>query len=133
MEIIISARHFEVTDELRQHVQRRVGKLAEEWNKLTTARVVLSLVRNWQLAEVHVNGKQLDLEGQAQTDDMYTSVDEAADKVEKQLRRHLEKLQQHRREMHLSEALKEEPPEEEDVDEELEDDMELEPVEEQGR
>lgn len=105
MEIILSARHFDVSDELKEYVGDKVGRLGEEYSKLTTARVVLSLERNWQVAEAHVNGKHLDLEAKASTNDMYASVDEMFDKLEKQLRRHLERLQEHRDITTISEVI----------------------------
>ena len=70
MEVILSARHFDVSEELKEYVGMKVGRLGEEYGKLTTARVVLSLERNWQVAEGHVNGKHLDLEARASTNDM---------------------------------------------------------------
>lgn len=123
MEIIISGRHFDISPELKSHVESRVARLADEYGKLTTARVVLELERSWQVAEVHITGKHTDLESKAQTRDMYQSVDEAVDKVEKQLRKQLEKIQQHREEQIMAESLKDEMPQlqvdESDLDEEL--------------
>ena len=96
MEVIISARHFELGDELRRYAETKVAELEVEHIKLTTARVVMEVQRNWHQAEVHLNGKHLDLVATSRTDDMYVSLDGAVDKLEKQLRRHLEKLQDHR-------------------------------------
>ncbi|MBT3285987.1 MAG: ribosome-associated translation inhibitor RaiA [Victivallales bacterium] len=96
MEVIVSARHFELGDELRKHAETKVTELEVEHTKLTTARVVLEVQRNCHEAEVHLNGKHLDLVATSRTGDMYVSIDGAVDKLEKQLRRHLEKLQDHR-------------------------------------
>ena len=96
MEVIVSARHFEVGDDLRSYAETKVTELALEHPKLTTARVVLEVQRNWHLAEVHVNGKHLDMVATAQTESMYASIDAATEKLEKQLRKHLEKIQDHR-------------------------------------
>ncbi len=96
MEVIVSARHFEVGDELRSYAEAKVTELALEHPKLTTARVVLEVQRNWHLTEVHVTGKHLDMVATAQTENMYASIDAATEKLEKQLRKHLEKIQDHR-------------------------------------
>ncbi|MDX9982326.1 MAG: ribosome-associated translation inhibitor RaiA [Lentisphaeria bacterium] len=96
MEVIVSARHFELGDELRTYAEAKVTELAQEHPKLTTARVVLELQRNWQMAEIHLNGKHLDLIASAKTDDMYASIDATAEKLERQLRKHLDKIQEHR-------------------------------------
>ena len=105
MEVITSARHFDVSEDLKDYVGDKMGKLGQEYRKLTTARVVLSMERNWQVAEAHVTGKHLELEAHASTGDMYASVDEMFEKLEKQLRKHLEKLQAHRKTLPMSEAM----------------------------
>ena len=110
MEIIISGRHFDITDERKVHTEAQVARLADEYSKLTIARVVMEMERSWQVAEIHLTGKNMDIEAKAQTRDMYQSVDEAVDKAEKQLRKQLEKIQQHREEQIMAETLKNEMP-----------------------
>jgi putative sigma-54 modulation protein len=96
MEIIISGRHLGVTEEMKAHAERRLQTVAAEYPKLTTARVVMEMERNWHIVEVHLNGKHLDLEAKAKTTDMYASIDEAAEKIEKQLRKYLDRVHDHR-------------------------------------
>lgn len=116
MEIILSGRHFEIEDELKQYVEERFQKLAETHFKLTTARIVMEMQRNWKVVEAHVNGKGVEFDANAQTDDIRVSVDEVIDKLEKQIRRHLGKVHNHRPEQRLSETLKDEGlPEDEEV------------------
>lgn len=96
MDVIISSRHFEIDEALRQYTEQKINKLAADYPKLTTARVVMSLERNWQIVEAHVNGKHLTLNAKSQSNEMSVSVDTVFDKLEKQLRRYLEKVQEHR-------------------------------------
>ena len=96
MELIISGRHFEVGEDLREYTEIKMAKLEDEHPKLTTARVVMITERNWQVVEIHLNGKHLTLNAKAQSSDMMVSVDAAVDKLERQLRRHLERVQDHR-------------------------------------
>lgn len=105
MEVIVSARHFDVDESIKEYVFEKMNKLSEEYAKLTTSRVVLSLERNWQVAEGHVTGKHLDIEARSSTTDMYASIDEMFDKLERQLRRHLSKMREHRKRSSLSEVL----------------------------
>ncbi|NOY82696.1 MAG: ribosome-associated translation inhibitor RaiA [Kiritimatiellaeota bacterium] len=96
MDIITSGRNLDVTPELRLHIENRLRKLADEYPKLTTVRIVLAIERSWHVAEAHLNGKHLTLKARARTPDMYTSIDTIADKLEIQLRRHVERLREHR-------------------------------------
>ena len=121
MEIIISGRHFEVDSGLKAYTEDRMQKLAEEYGKLTTARVVFHMERSWHVAEAHVNGKHLNLDARVQSRDMTVSVDGVFDKLEKQLRRHLEKMQMHRGSRSLDEIQDSE--EADDVDDELEEEL----------
>jgi len=121
VEIIISGRHFEVSPELREYTEERIRRIDVDNLKLTTARVVMELEKSRQTVEIHLQGKHLHLDSTATTHDMYQAVDEAAEKMEKQVRRHLDRVQDHHHERPV-EAL-------EEVltpDEELEIELELE-------
>ena len=96
MEIILSGRNFNISDELKAYTEAKMAKLAEVYAKLTTARIVMETERSWHLAEARVNGKGIELDASSRTRDMYISVDDTFDKIEKQLHRHLGKIQGHR-------------------------------------
>jgi putative sigma-54 modulation protein len=96
MEIIISGRHLPVSDNLRLYAEEKLGKLAGLFPKLTSARVVLDQEKAWHLVEITLNGKNLNLVATARTEDMYASIDEAVDKVGRQLHKYVEKIHDHR-------------------------------------
>jgi len=95
MELIISGRHLEISDEIKQYVQERIDHIIKGQYKLTTTRVVMEVQRNWNLVEVHISGKNLDLLAHAKTSDMHSSIDSACDKMATQLRRHYDRVQDH--------------------------------------
>ncbi len=96
LELIMTGRHFDVPAELREHIADRFLALAEDNPKLTSARVVMEIERGRQLAEIHLHGKNLSVDATASSHDMYVSFESAFDKIEKQVRRHLERIQDHR-------------------------------------
>jgi len=122
MEVIVSGRHVDLDDDTRSYAQDKVKCLATDFPKLTSARVVVHLERSWIIVEVHLHGKHLVLEAKAQSRDVRVSIDAAVEKIEKQLRRHVERLQEHR----LSPKLRDEPESEPDDDEGDEPDESLE-------
>ena len=95
MEKMISGKHFEVTDELREQAERAADKLLEDYRnqKISSIRFLLSAERNWQIAHIHLNAKQLTLQASCRSTDMKASLASAVDKMDKQLRRYLEKIQ----------------------------------------
>lgn len=93
MQVIITGRNVEVTDALREYINKKIGKLERFLQGITKAEVVLELQRNWQKLEVTLKGDGFIIRGEDKTNDMYASVDAVANKLEKQLKRFKEKLQ----------------------------------------
>ena len=85
MEIIVSARHMDVTESMRDEVESRLHKIAEKYSKLTKAEVVMSSNKGRHEAEIVLHGKQINLDAKAETENMYESIHQAADKMERQL------------------------------------------------
>lgn len=96
MEIIISGRRFDVTDDLKSYAEERLAKLQEEYPKLTSARLLMEGQKSWKIVDAHVQGKNLHLDTVVRTQDMSLSIDEAVQKLERQLKKHVEKMKEHR-------------------------------------
>jgi len=95
MSIIVSGRHFQVSDALRQYAEEKVGAIIAEFHKISSVRVTLETQKAHQLAEVLIHGKQLEIEAKHQSFDMYESIDQVVMKAAKQLRRHFDRVQDH--------------------------------------
>ena len=120
MEIIISGRNLDIDASMKSYIEDKVQKLAEEYSKLTTVRVVMSLERSWHVVEMHVHGKNVSLDAKSTSRDMYISIDSVTDKMEKQLRKYLDRIQEHRgsKKIVVEEELAEEDDQEDFVEEE---------------
>ncbi|MDD3952869.1 MAG: ribosome-associated translation inhibitor RaiA [Lentisphaeria bacterium] len=92
MELIISGKHFEIDDELRQIAETSAARLEESYAKLSSLRLVLSKERNWQIADVILNGKNISLVAKAKSNDIRVSITSVFEKLDKQLRRYMEKI-----------------------------------------
>ncbi len=95
MEIILSGKHYEVSDEIKAAAEQSMRKLAEDYQtqKISSVRLLFTVERNWQIAEVLLNGKNLTLHAKGRTTDMRASLGNAVEKLDKQLRRYLERIQ----------------------------------------
>ncbi len=88
MEIEITARHVDVTDLVKDHARKRLDKIAGEFPRIETMHMILDVEKYRHMAEIVVQGrKMLRLEAREVSSDMYASIDAAADKIEKRLRR----------------------------------------------
>jgi putative sigma-54 modulation protein len=92
MQSNLTGRHVEITDALREHIDKKLEKLSSYGDNITDVRVVLSVEKYRQFAEITVSGRgNTKFHSHEATDDMYVSVDKAIEKVERQLRRHMSK------------------------------------------
>ena len=96
MEVIISGRHLEVGAEDRDYADAKLKQLADEYGKLTTGRLVIDHERGRIIAEGHIQGKHMTMNATAKADDIRVAIDGVFEKLEKQLRRYLERMQMHR-------------------------------------
>ena len=95
MSVIVSGRHLQVSDALRQHAEEKVGAIIDGLPKITSARVILGIQKAHQTAEIIIHGKNLEIEAVHEAFDMYEAIDHAADKAAKQLRRFFDRIQDH--------------------------------------
>ncbi len=87
MRISISGKNLEITEALRSYVEKKVSKLDKYLNdnRTASAEVMLRIERGIHIAEVTVNLSGVLLRGEGKTGDMYTSIDSAVDRIERQL------------------------------------------------
>lgn len=95
MQVHITGRHVEITDGIREHVYNKVERTLIDFPRVEDVRVVLELQKVEHSAEVVVQGKNIHVEGKSSSENMYTSIDEALDKAERQLHKLREKVKDH--------------------------------------
>ena len=95
MQVHITGRHVEITDGIRDHIYDKVERTLTGLSRIEDVRVILELQKIENIAEVLVQGKSLHVEGKATSENMYTSIDQALEKAERQLRKLREKVQDH--------------------------------------
>ena len=92
MQVNITFRHLEPTEALKSHVKGRVEHVQRYIDRPSEAHAVLHVENLSHHAEITVKAGRFLLRGTAKTKDMYASIDEAADKIERQLKKHKGKL-----------------------------------------
>ena len=87
--ITVTFRHLTATDALRSHAESKIAPLLTLGAGATNAHVILSTATHHhrQTAEIVVHGAGAPLTAHAETDDMYQAIDQAAAKLESQVRR----------------------------------------------
>ncbi|CAM4274573.1 ribosome hibernation-promoting factor, HPF/YfiA family [Paenibacillus tarimensis] len=94
MKYNIRGQQIEVTDALRDYVEKKISRLDRYFEAPLTSdvNVTLSVIRNKQSVEVTIPLTGVVLRAEEQHDDMYAAVDLVVDKLERQIRKHKTKL-----------------------------------------
>jgi len=92
MKINITARHFELTNELKQLVEEEVEKLTRFFEHIISSNAVLEVEGYRHRAEISVKVYGSTLTGTAESDQMQVSIEQAIDKLTAQLKKYKGKL-----------------------------------------
>lgn len=95
MKIDMTFRQMDATEALKNHVNQQSERLKKFVPEQTELTWVLFVEADTHVAELRAHGPHIDYFAEAGTPDMYQSIDDAAEKVEKQLRKHKEMLKDH--------------------------------------
>ncbi|MEJ2345125.1 MAG: ribosome-associated translation inhibitor RaiA [Gammaproteobacteria bacterium] len=97
MQINITGHHVEITAALRDYVTGKMDRLERHFDHVTDVHVILSVekLRHKAEATMHLSGNSVYAD--ATEDDMYAAIDALADKLDRQVKRHKEKLTDHHR------------------------------------
>src|SRR5512136_2811027 len=96
MQVNITFRHLEPTEALKAHVKDKVAHIQRYIDRPTEAHAVLHLENLHHHAEITMKAGRFSLRGRARSEDMYASIDAAADKIERQLMKHKERVRDHK-------------------------------------
>ena len=117
MQVKIQGRQIELTDALKEHVNKKLEKLKKYTDNIISASVVLTVQKYQHFAEITVHVDDQIMVGKSETDDLYVSVDQCVEKLETQLKKRKARYHSSRKK-ELSEITDIELPEEEDIDSE---------------
>lgn len=95
MKIDLTFKHMDATEALKNHVNEKSERLKKFVSEQTQCQWVFFVEADLHVAELHVVGPHIDFFAQSKTGDLYQSIDEAVDKLEKQLRKHKEIVKDH--------------------------------------
>jgi putative sigma-54 modulation protein len=106
MEIIVSGRHISVTEAVKNYAKEKLESILSPYHKIGNVRVVLDVQKNRCKAEVIVHGKNLDVEADAESYDMHESIDAAIAKIDHQVTKYFDKIQDHHKQAKQTEKIK---------------------------
>jgi putative sigma-54 modulation protein len=96
MQINLSGRHLNITPALRSYVATKFNRIERHFDHVITAHIVLSVEKERKKAEASVHVNRGNLFADAEHNDMYAAIDRLIDKLDRQVKKHKEKLSDHR-------------------------------------
>ena len=87
MEITITARHFDLTNAIRDHVYESSEKLEKYFDHIINAQFVLCFENHLSKVELLVNAPKHILKSETTNKDMYLAIDESVEKMVHQIKK----------------------------------------------
>lgn len=103
MNFKITGHHLDVTPALREYVETKVGRVVKHFDQVISVNVTLSVEKQSekdrrQNAEVNLLLKGKDVFASAHHEDLYAAIDALADKLDRQVLKHKDRVQDHHHE-----------------------------------
>ncbi|MGH8122629.1 MAG: ribosome hibernation-promoting factor, HPF/YfiA family [Rudaea sp.] len=99
MQIIVSGHQVIVTPALRDYAESKLGRIVRHFDQMQDAAVVLTVEKLYQKAEATLHcAANKTIHADATAADLYAAIDTLADKLDRQVKKHKEKLSSHHRE-----------------------------------
>ncbi len=95
MQINVTGHHIEVTPALRAYVTEKLQRIVRHFDHVISIDVILKIENHHKQAEGKVNAAGKSLFAQESRDDMYAAIDSLVDKLDKQVRRHKDRVRGH--------------------------------------
>ena len=100
MNLTISGHHLDVTPPLREYVLNKLDRVTRHFDQVVDVNVILSVEKKKekeqrQKAEVTLHVKGRDIFVEQSHEDLYAAIDQLMDKLDRQVMRHKDKVQDH--------------------------------------
>ena len=92
MEIRTTARHFQLTDNLRKFAEDEIKRLEKYYDHIIDAHMTMSVEKSRQTAELTVKVYGTVLTSKAKAFDMYVAIEQVISKMETQIKKYKSKL-----------------------------------------
>jgi putative sigma-54 modulation protein len=129
MNIAVTFKHIDSSDAIRKYAESKVLKLEKYLNNILDVHVTLSMERvdhkESGVAQIKLSAKNLNVNAEEKSADIYSAIDLLLEKVEAQIKKHKEKI---RRKEHAEEGAGAAEPDEDASNLEVKDDYERQPL-----
>ena len=91
MQVVVTFRHMDATPALRRYAETKVQRVHKLMRRPIEAHVILEVSKRRHIAEITLSGEHLRITAKEATADLYSAIDLAMDKVERQIQKRVTK------------------------------------------
>lgn len=102
MQLSVTGHQIDITDSLRNYVSCKIEKIERHFDLVSDVHCILKVEKLRHTAEATVSVNGVKMFADSTEEDMYAAIDSLVDKLDRQVRKHKEKLVDH----HAREASK---------------------------
>jgi putative sigma-54 modulation protein len=95
MQLNISGHHVDISDSLKNYINSKMQKVERHFDHVIDAHVVLDVEKQRHKAETTLQLSGSTIHAASENDDMYAAIDSMVDKLDRQVRKHKEKISDH--------------------------------------
>ncbi len=96
MQLKITARHFDLTDGIKEHINSELSKLKKYFDDVINVDVILSVEKYRNKCEIELRTMGQKIIASEETNDMYQSIDKTIDKLERNIKKLRDKIKNHK-------------------------------------
>jgi putative sigma-54 modulation protein len=96
MQTSVTFKNLDPSEHLKAYVSDKLDRFDRFLDNPAEANVVLAVEKFRHIAEINIAGDKLKINGKEETVDMYSAIDMALDKLEKQIKKSKEKIRERR-------------------------------------
>ena len=96
MQTSVTFKNIDPSDHLKAYVSDKLDRFDKFLDNPAEANVVLAVEKFRHIAEINIAGDKLTIMGSEETNDMYSAIDMALDKLEKQIKKSKQKIRERR-------------------------------------
>lgn len=95
MQLSVTGHHVEVSAPLKDYVQNKIEKIGRHFDYVSDVHCILTVEKLRHKAEATVNLNGGTIYADATEEDMYAAIDGLVDKLDRQVKKHKEKMADH--------------------------------------
>lgn len=104
MRITVTARHFELTDDIREYISKKLEKVETFYDRIREANAILTLEKHRYIVELDAFAKRTTLHAEVEMHDLQAAIDSALEKINKQSQKFKERVKHKKKRPSMAEV-----------------------------